>query len=424
MAGSGHRALVVDWSPKRVRVYDPLTGRIAEGAKLSDALAEGSRGRRAVFAVNARSAFARRLIVPKTGRAEVEKIVALQAASLFPIATGECVLGFRLGGDATEGGRIAAVGAVKTESLRQLYGEANASGLRVHAVLPLAFGAWLAAKERGLSNAISVEASGDTVALDLIVEGELAYSRSIPTPATSDALLDEIERTFKMAGTPAVPTLSTGVDGLRAEIASPKDPLAALADVAAIDRHLFSMELPEAVATERADAEKSKAVRALAAAIAAVALGAYAYSTRIPPKSGPSAGTSAAVRRAHARESEAKAQLARLDQSRRILEVAFHPGQTISDVLNVLSHAASADSWFTNLTIARGAPISLSGLALTDADVAKLSERVAKDPRFEAMKVVSASKTLIGKRPVTQFMVLGKLRGFLAFDRPSRGKRK
>jgi hypothetical protein len=49
---------------------------------------------------------------------------------------------------------------------------------------------------------------------------------------------------------------------------------------------------------------------------------------------------------------------------------------------------------------------------------AKFSADLTKSPRFKEMKVVSLNKATIGKRPVTQFLILGKVSGLLAYDRP------
>jgi hypothetical protein len=137
-----------------------------------------------------------------------------------------------------------------------------------------------------------------------------------------------------------------------------------------------------------------------------------------------SASTRVALKLAQAKQALARTRLAKMESANKILDVAFNPGQSVTDVVTVLSNSASKDSWFTNLTIVRGAPISISGLAMSDGDVAKFATEVSKDPRFEEMRVISSNKAFIGKKQVTQFLVLGKLRGLSAYDRPPRARKK
>jgi hypothetical protein len=425
-AGQQLRPLLIEWSPKRVRALDPSTRQLRAGASLAECMEGSQSGRDAIISISHRSAFIRSMFVPKAGPAEVKRILEIQLASVLPLGAGEYAFGYRLGREVHGKGLTAVVGAIKADSLRRIHQEAAELGLRVQAVLPVAFGSWLAAKERNINECIIVETDGETVNLDVIHEGEIHYSRSIPMPESPEELEAEVARTFAIAGLPPAPVFSTGCPGIHADITYTQEPIEYLADVHVIRKHLFTIELTVSSEARQERAERVKAVRAIVAAAAAIGMGAFAYSSRLPAKieSKPTtAGSRAAMNKARAKESAAKAELASAKRANKILDVAFNPGQSISDVVKVLSLAAPRDSWLTNLTIARGAPISVSGLALTDGDVAMFVAAVSSDPRFQEMKVISSNKALIGKRQVTQFLVLGKTRGLLAFDRPSKGKK-
>ena len=419
--------LVVEWSPKRVRALDPSTRTLVVGGSLAECVQGPQAGREVIVGVSQRSAFIRGLTVPRGTRAEIAKVIEHQLGALLPLKPDECVFGFRLGAGVGDKGRLAVVGAIKTESLRRVHAEANACGLKVAAVLPVAFGSWLAARERSIMECVVVESDDDVVNLDLVHCGEICYSRSIPMPASPEELDDEVARTFKIAGIAPSPVFSTGCLGARAELTHDKEAIQYLGSLSTINKLLFSIELPEPVEARRARANRWKAQRAVAAALVALSLGGYAFARRFPPlpdSTRASAGMAAALKSARTKQALARTRLEKAESANKILDVAFRPGQAVTDVVTALSNSASRDSWFTSLTIARGAPISISGLAMTDGDVAKFAATIAKDPRFEEMRVMSSNKAFVGTRQVTKFLVLGKLRGLLAFDRPPKARKK
>ena len=429
MKGPGHALppLLVEWSPNRVRAFDPSTRTLSTGTTMAECVQGPQAGREVIVGIGQRSAFIRSLTVPNGSRADIAKVLEFQLGALLPLKANEYVYGFRLAPGAGETGQLAVVGAIKTESLRRVHAEANGCGLKVAAVLPLAFGSWLAARERSILECIAVETDGNVVNLDLIHGGEICYSRSIPMPASPDELQDEVARTFKIAGVEPSPVFSTGCPGVHSEITCDKEPIQYLGALSTVNKLLFSIELPEEVEACRARTNRWKAQRAIAAALAALSLGGYAFTSRFPAVSDSTtatAGTTAALKSGQAKQALTRKRLAKTESANKILEIAFNPGQSVSDVVTVLSHSASKNSWFTNLTIARGAPISISGVAMSDGDLAKFAAAISKDPRFEEMRVMSSNKAFIGKRQVSQFLVLGKLRGLLAYDRPPKARKK
>src|ERR1051325_9055527 len=96
MEGGKLHPLVVEWSPKHVRIYNPATRRVTTGISIAEAL-EGAAGREVVIAVSQRSALVRSLFVPSVSRNEAAKILDFKVGDLLPIPSGDCVYGFRLG---------------------------------------------------------------------------------------------------------------------------------------------------------------------------------------------------------------------------------------------------------------------------------------------------------------------------------------
>ncbi len=403
--------LLVEWSPSCVRLLDPATGASRYGASLAEC--EPPRGRDVVVAISRRSAFVRSLTVPATSNAQIAEVIGFQMAQSLPLGASEVVFGFRLGANVPGKGRLAAVGAVRTESLTRIHEEARAAGLRVRAVLPVAFGSWLAARSLGDCAVVAVE--DDVLNIDLVKDGELLYSRTVPGGDPED----EVARTFAIAEVAPMPVLALAAPEIAAEKHDPKEALAYLGDPKAIDRFLFNIEPPAAQAARSRRAERWKAQRAILATGFALGLAAYAYSTRKEVgKTAKPTGVTASLVRERKNQREAEERLAKATRANRVLDVAFRPAQTLGDVAVALANAAGGDVWFTGLSIGRGAPVMLNGLALKERDVSRCLASLSKDARFSGMKVVSTSKNDVGKVPVTQFTITGAAQGTLPFDRP------
>ncbi len=408
--------LLIEWTPTRVRIFDPVTGSTCEGASVIDCVPEA--GRDAVVAVGRRSAFVRTAVVPAGSLSTTEGVLAFQMAQTLPLGPTEVVFGYRLGENVPGKGRRAAVGAVRAESLTRIDAETRAAGLRVRAVLPVAFGSWLAARAAGLRDVAVAAYANGVLDVDLVKEGELVASRSVPT----EDPLDEIERSFAVMEVAPLPTLALASPELSAARHEARSALEHLADLPTIDRLLFTLEPPARRAARAARRERWKSHRALVAALGAVALGAYAIGTRarVAKVSTKPTGVFVDAARARASQTEAQARLDRATQANRVLDVALRPPQTAGDILRAVANATSAEAWLTSLSVTRGAPIAVTGLALHGSDVSRLLAVVAGDPRFKEMRVLSTSKGLVGTTPVVQFTLAGIPVGTLPFDRPTK----
>ena len=408
--------LVVEWSPTAIRVFDPLTGLSTIGTSVAECVGENAKGRDAVVAISRRSAYVRSMYVPNASRAEIEDILRMQLEGMLPFAPNEYALAFRLGPFHEGRGRLAAVGAMKTEHLGRIAEEARASGLRVRAIVPAAGASWLAARAHAKTDVAVVEEQGNALNIDVVKDGELRYSRSVPLPDSSEDAEDEIVRTFAVADVEPLPLLPT----------EDRPSIARLADPVAVTR-LFGFESPVKRQAKTVQTERWKKWRAVAAMAIAIGLVGYAYSVRLrqTPKTSPEeARLAAALRDVRRDGTKVNDRIARAQRAGRVLDAAFSPAQTMSDVVNALANATTEGAWFTSLTMGRGAPVAVSGLALKDGDVATFMNGISQDPRFQGMKVVSMAKTAMADTPLTEFYVVGNAVGMMPFDRPLRKERK
>lgn len=416
--------LLIEWSPSLVRAFDPTSGLERQGATVAECVA-GLGRRDAVIAVSRRSAFVRTAYVPNASKNDMANVLEMQLGSMLPFEPREFVFGFRLGAFYPNRGRLASAGAVKSELLQRMVDEARAAGLRIRSVLPIAFGAWLAARAHNLTHGAVIEAADDTLSIEIVDEGELRYSRTLPLPEPED-LEDEIVRTFAVAGVAPGRVLACASPTLAADLHESRSTLAFLSDVHAIERHLFTIESPARREARAVRAVRWKMWRALAAASVAIALGAYTYASRTKPREEKttSTGVTALLERAKRNRAKSLEEVDQLGRSNRVLDVAFRPAQSMSDVVDALVSAAPQEAWFTSLNIARGATLTLMGQATQDRAVNRYLTALSDDSRFGDVKVVGTNRVLIGQTPVTQFSITGIPLGNMPFDRPLRGKRK
>lgn len=419
MRAGNHAPLLIQWSGSSVRVYDPVTHESVTGPDIAECIGESKRGRDAVIAVAQRSSFVRSVPMPPVSADEVAKMLPIKVGPLLPLNAGEYVTGFRLA-RVQGGGQVAIVGAVKTDSLRRIYSAAASSGLNVRIVLPLAFGSWLAARARSLSDCAVVQQTEDSLNIDLIQHGELFYSRAAAPPESTAEVQEEISRTFSIAGVAPMPILALADSAVPSDAVESREALAFLMDVHALERQIFSFELPETVNKRRARAQNSTAQRAIAAALVAIALGGYAAWKRTQELDRYASEDSQIVADTNKQAPNEKAASVRkqnLDDSLTILDTAFEPAQTFSDVISVLGSHVSADTWFTGLSVGRGQPLIVRGLSTNGKVAAKYANELNKEDRFRGMKLLFATKSTIGKKSVEQFAVTGHVIGNLPIDR-------
>jgi Tfp pilus assembly protein PilN len=403
-----------------VRVFDSISRSSRAGPNIHETLGDAFSGREAVVAVSQRSSFIRTVPVPNVAHDELEKVVALKLAPLIPLKPGEYVSAFRLAENRGVG-KLAIAAAIKTESLRKIYDDCEKSGIRPLAVLPVAFGSWLAARANSLQTCVVVEADDDSLSLDVIGGGELRYSRALPLPESSAELEEEIVRTAGIAGVSSASVLGNAALAIADQHVLTLEPIEYLADIHAIERLLFSFELPERLAARRRKGRRGVAQRAIAAAIvgvASVAAAYWSYTNSTLTAANGYAQARKELTSAQSDQSAAAVANRQASESQALLNVGFRPSQTMSDVTTALAQLAPKSVWLTGLTLERGKPILVRGSTTSSKSVADFVSAINANPRFRNVKVVSATKGSIGKTTVIQFALVGRATGLLPIDQP------
>lgn len=368
----------------------------------------------AVVLVGHRSSILRSVPIPNLGEEEARALLRVKLKSLMPVGFDDFVFGFRLVKGTTSEGKIAIVGAMKTESLRRLYREAEEAGVSVFKVVPAAFANWLAATDGGFQSGVLLSREGADLCFDCIRNGELFYSRFSAFDPSFD-LQQEVDQTAQRAemSSPAVATVGNVAvaEGVRS--------LGTLPDAAAIERRLFGLDLPEKLLAKARRRTWAAIQRAGVAAAIALVLWAYAlFAQRADAEKTASAEKQSRllVSQASARLKASESRLTRLKQSERLINIAFDPAQTFSDMVSVVSRDSDPESWLTGLTLQKGRPMSLRGQATNGKTVSKLVSRLSTEKRFRNVKLLFVDKAKLDQRPIVTFAISGMPVGNLPFD--------
>jgi hypothetical protein len=410
---------MIQWSPQSVRALDMATRAVSYASGIAEFGSAIQNGREVIVAVSQRSAFIRSVSVPNVGKDEVAKVLRLKLGPVLPLNPTEYVFGFRLANDAKTGAKTAVVGAVKLDAVRRIQREAKEQGLRVRSVVPLAFGSWLAAKAHSLTDCAVVQAGNETLTIDLVEGGELRYSRSVPLPETSGEILDEISRTFRVAEIKPSRVLALASREVEADLHDAREALEYLADAHAIERSLFTLELPEVTAARESKAKGRSMYLALTALAFAATLGGISgqrYSHDLASQADLKAKTLKQLSVATAARTAADLAEKQSAAMKSIVDTAFKPKQRFTDVITELGLPLGKDTWLTGISLERGKPIVLRGISIDGKSVAAYAADLNKNPRLRGMKVSFANSSMIEKKPVVQFSITGHVVGNFPID--------
>lgn len=396
----------VEWSPTGIWTFDPADRRITS----YDGLAAASMafGRTIEVAPSRRLAFIRSIRVPNVSDEEVRQILGIQIGQHFPVGAEELAYDFISTQDVNFEGKLIVVAAIKTETRKEIDAAAQAAGLRVSRVVPVAFGAQLVAKEAGLENCAVVSDTSEGLAIDIIVDGVLRYSRVVPMPDSEPAIEGEIRRTFQAAGVAPSPVLGVGKFGsLPGATKAETSPLAALS-LAGPTAVPIELVLPEA----RRKAEELQVSRrqrlALAAIAVAVLMGAFLWlerSDQVTQARQVESNWNSKIRAAQTKLNDAEKLRDGVDVVNASLTRAFTPSQPMSDVLSVATNLAPTGVWLTGFNLERGKPLTIRGAAMNNPAVASYVDMLANSGRFRDVRLIFANEAQIEGIPVVQYSI-------------------
>ena len=399
---------VIEWSPSRVTVYDPQTRHYATVSSIEEALPYIDGSKSVVVALSRRSSFVRTVRVPDAPKAQVAQVLKLQLATLLPIAGNEAAFDFRLTKDVNSEGRLAVVAAVHSDTLRQLTRELKAAGLTAHCIVPTAFGSWLLTHTLEIPQCAVVEHTPEGLAIDIVSDEELRYTRVVPFPADAEEIEAEICRTFSIAHVPCSTIIATaGLTFHGADTTVATRPLE-IFSTPLLSKLNVSIELPETIQTRENKAITARARIAIMLWAAVLAAGLLVFFDRAD-----------ATAKARSAQSVFLAEMAKLkskdssykiivdDQSKMQSDLmnALSPAQRMSDLLTTISNESPPNVWLTGITLERGKQVLIRGTAMTSEQVASYVQTLAAEPRLRDVKLVFANNATIEQTPIVQFSI-------------------
>lgn len=423
---SHHPNAVIEWSPNGVCRYDVASKTLDHAANLAGLPSVGSSGSPVVVAVSRRTVFIKPVRVPNAGEAEIRQILRIQLDQLFPVQQGELAYDLWLTHDVTSEGKLAVVCGMKTDLLKELHAQLAAASVRNFKVVPAAIGSVLVARSLGQKSCVVVDRTFEGLALDVVWDGELRYSRAVPYEPGATSVEAEIARTLAVAGVESCPTVCTA-EGLypQADLQAPMGTLAALGTPQAMGLHV-QLEPPEA-AERRREQRIAKRFRLVFLTAGAAAV---AWTAAILDMSDRAKAVEKADR-AHLERMDAlndmkkqlQRQSAEFQAASDALQRGFAPAQRFTDVLTVVGECAPQTVWLSGLTLERGRQLSIRGTALSSDSVARFVEKMAAQSRFRDVKLVFANNGLIEATPIVQFSLTAHVVGNLPLKERDSNKR-
>lgn len=417
---------VIEWSQNGVKAFTPETKKVHSASSLSELGQITQDSGPTTIAVSRRSIFVKPVRVPNSGESEIRQILRIQLDQLFPVQQGELAYDLWLTSNVNAEGRLAVICGIKTDILRTIEAQANEASIRSVRILPVSLGSAIIAKNLGQKNAVVIESTGDGLAIDVICDSELRYSRVAPFIVGQSSVKIEIDRTLSIAGADSCPIIGAGGTHFQeAELHSEIGSLAALGSPQAHTLHV-NLEPPEA-----AEERRNKAINQRMRLGTLLAIGAVAFWGLLIYDWTYSASKRADFLRPFeekVEKLETKKKLVDSTQSKASaalteLNLGIAPAQKFSDVLNVVGSNAPATVWLNGVTLERGKNLSLRGNALSNEGVASLVKNLANQSRFRDVKMGYANNGLIDATPIVQFSVTAHVVGNLPLKEADSNKR-
>jgi Tfp pilus assembly protein PilN len=400
MTKSVESPLHIEWTPEWVRVQNITTGQIVKGDSFEDVSQMLSGHRVAVVGVGRSHVFVKSARLPRASVEDLRRILGVQVSQLFPLPADQLAFDFVQTSDQTAEGCLTVVAAMRADDLRNLRAALKRAGISASRIVPVSLATPAVAARAGKTNALVVEQQGDDLCLDVVVDGNVRYSRV--TSALTDPL-GEVQRTLAASRAADVAVIAVGSVDIPNSTPSLDSALSLL--------HLappFNFELSEdrVIADKKRVASKMRMASLMAAA--AVLLVALVWSNqqdelaKVTLAQGKIARQIALKRSILSTEAGKASKLGAASDD---LDRAFNPAQPVSDIAAVVTDSLPAGAWLTGLTVERGKPLDIRGASKTSDDVGHFVDNLSASPRFRDVKLVFANSALIGKEPVVQFNI-------------------
>lgn len=415
--------VVIEWSPGRVRRFNPTQDTWVSGEKISDVVRAGET---IIVAPSRRVTYLKSARVPNVNASEVRKVLDVQLNQLLPIPSNLAASDFRLTSNVDSEGRLAIVCAVRAEHLEDIYSEAKAAGAQIKQVIPVAFASQALAKEQGVSDCTVIELTPDGLAIDVVAGGELRYSRVAAGVSTEDQIGAELKRTEAVSGTTASgATLATGGLPVANATVHIRPPSISALNANLADQIGISLEPPALVAQRESRRRSSRLRLALLSAAAAVVTWLFVYFSYSDARK---QVESAVRKRAAILKTLRSAQTAAQNHSQTRVNMEtevrnlFMPAQKADEVAAVVSQCVPQGLWLSGFVFERGKPLQIRGSALTSAQVTTFVDKLSQTSRFRDIKLQFINDASIDLIKVVQFSLSAHVVGNLPLDNKSGGK--
>ena len=407
--------LHLEWTPGWVRVADTATGQTAAADRLS-ALTPLLNGHRQVLVgVGRPRVFMKTVRLPRASRDDLRRILAVQVGGLFPVPADQLAFDFLQTADQTSDGWLTLVAAIRADDVREIQATLKGAGLTAARILPIALAAPAVAARAGAADALVAERGEAGLALDVVENGFLRFSRVAPGDSDPEG---EARRTLAAARAGNPPVITVGALVMPRATASADTALGLLHEAPP-----FHFELAEDRAREAKKRAADRMRLAVLLMLSAILLMVLVWADRQDAQMAVarSQGAQAVWMRRHQSLLDAETdQAGKVEAANDALTRAFAPAQPLSDVSAVVAAGLPAGAWLTGLTAERGKPLQVRGTAKTSGDVARFMNALGAGPRFRDVKLVFANSSAIGKTPVIQFNVSAICVGNLPLPAPEK----
>ena len=396
--------VAIEWSPKRVRVFDAASHSSFEFADLKEASSVAG-NRPVTSAVSRRNVFVRTVRLPNASVEDLRPLVQMRLGDMFPVNATDLAYDIMLMDNVTSEGRLVLIAAMPVSDLRELSAAIKTSGLKVIRILPVSLGSVYLSAASGLTTAAVVAADLGGTGIDIISDKALVSSRVI---VGTSALESEVCRTHQMIGLPCGESIATAdIRYPEAKHQSSSSPLEALTSLPASDATIH-LRLPEVIASEKDALRRASTLRVSLLLLATAGLWIYLvreYNNKLAAvkKEVSKYATTTKQLETARKASESKANtLAGLQND---VMPSFRPAQQISEILVSVANQVPEGLWLTGITLERGKEMQIRGAAKTSDAVSNFTHGLETDGRFRNIHLAFANNSLIDKTPVVLFSV-------------------
>ena len=396
---------VIEWSPDGCIALASEASHARTGADITDVV-QGIDGSRIILGIARTSCFIRTLTIPLASKHDTELLIRNRLSSLFPISTSELAYDFAIYSQNDHKTQVILIAAMRADLLREVRKQAEVAGIKISAIVPSALSASAITSEVGINSASLIQNLDSGLAIDIVKDGVLRYSRIVSRTEDPEA---EIERTFTAAGTDCYPTISVGDAYARADHFVTRGTLNTLlkTDLS----HLpLNLELNE-IKLARTKAAQQLTIRnasiGLLGSFIFARVVAYTWMGRVNNVKLQTSKLNTFIASLQSHKSKVdkvwKSESPIVD----LINHAYKPAQRFSDILTIIAEDAPKSIWIKSFNIQRGTTFTLQGVAMNSSGVSQFVRKLSSEKRFRNIQLLFANNTSLNKVSVVQFSISG-----------------